>query len=262
MKDKNKDDYFQEQNSFLGAILGLISFSTILPIRTHSNINSMAKVTWLWPFISGIIGILGFLIAYFLGEIINIPSLITATILYSFFLYINGFNHLDGLLDFGDGIMVHGSPEKKIAIMRDSMIGTGAIGLFFIVAIITVAILDSLIGYKLFLAIIIIEMATKISLLTVAISSRAGLDGIGKYFIEHLTTKKYIITIILTVAVSFLLLNYIGIFGIIGGILSGAIVSIVSKRNFKIATGDVLGASNEIGRLFSTLFILIAFILH
>jgi adenosylcobinamide-GDP ribazoletransferase len=261
MKDKNKDDYFQEQSSFLGAIFGLISFSTILPIRTHTNINSMAKAAWLWPFISGFIGILGFLISYLLVEI-HLSSFLNATILYGFFLYINGFNHLDGLLDFGDGIMIHGSSEKKIAIMRDSMIGTGAIGLFFIVAFVTIAILDSIIGYKLFLAIIILEMSSKISLLTVAISSKPGDDGIGKYFIKYLTTEKYIITIILTVAISFLLLNYIGVFGIIGGILSGSIVSIVSKRNFQIATGDILGASNEIGRLGSALFILIAFILH
>ncbi|MDR2874071.1 MAG: adenosylcobinamide-GDP ribazoletransferase [Methanobrevibacter sp.] len=262
MKDENRDDYFQEQSSFLGGVFGLISFSTIIPFRTHGNINSMAKVAWLWPFISGIMGILGFFISYFLAEILYLPSFLIAAIIYGFFLYINGFNHLDGLLDVGDGIMVHGSAEKKIAIMRDSMIGTGAIGLFFIVAIITVASLDSIIGYNLFLAIIILEISSKISLLTVSISSKPCSDGIGKYFIEYLTTKKYIITIALSLFVSFLLLNYIGIFGIMGGILSGAIVSMISRRNFHVATGDVLGASNEIGRLFSALFILIVFILH
>ncbi|MDR2544924.1 MAG: adenosylcobinamide-GDP ribazoletransferase [Methanobrevibacter sp.] len=261
MKDKNKDDYFQEKSSLFGAICGLISFSTILPIRIHTTIKSMAKITWLWPFISGLIGILGFLISYFLVEFLKFPSLLSSAILYGFFLYITGFHHLDGLLDFGDGIMVHGSPEKKIAIMRDSMIGTGAMGLFFIVGIITVGILDSILSFKLFSAIIIIEMSTKFSLLTVAISSKPSTDGTGKFFIEYLNVIKYMIATALGIAISYLLLSYTGVFGVIGGILGGAIVSMLSEKNFKLATGDVLGASNEIGRLFSGLFILIAFIL-
>ncbi|MDR2623118.1 MAG: adenosylcobinamide-GDP ribazoletransferase [Methanobrevibacter sp.] len=259
MKDKNRDDYFQEKSSFLGAIGGLISFSTILSIRTHTTIKSMAKVAWIWPFVSGLVGTLGFFITYLLVEFLKFPNLISAAILYGFFLYINGFHHLDGLLDFGDAIMVHGSPEKKIAIMRDSMIGTGAIGLFFIVGIITLGTLDSILSFKLFSAIIIIEMSTKFSLLTVAISSRPGIDGTGKLFIEYLTIPKYLIAILLGVAVSYLLLSYVGVFGVIGGILGGVIVSMVSERNFKMATGDVLGASNEIGRLFSGLLILVAF---
>jgi len=261
MKDKNRDDYFKEKHSFLGAIGGLISFSTILSIGTHTTIKSMAKVAWLWPFISASIGILGFLISYFITDFLKFPTLITAAILYGFFLYVNGFHHLDGLLDFGDGIMVHGTSDEKIAVMRDSKIGTGAIGLFFIVGIITLGILDSIISFKLFQAIIIVEMSTKFSLLSVAISSKPSLDGTGRFFIEYLTVLKYLISIILGIAISYILLSYIGIFGVIGGILGGVIVSMVCERNFKIATGDVLGASNEIGRLFSGLFILIASIL-
>lgn len=157
--------------------------------------------------------------------------------------------------------MAHGSPKKKIAIMRDPNIGTGAIGLFFIVAMITLAILDSIINLKLFSAIIIMEMSTKFSLLTVAITSKSSTDGTGKFFIEYITTLKYFISIVMGVAISYLLLSYVGVFGVIGGIVGGVIVSVVSEKNFKIATGDVLGASNEIGRLFSGLSILLAYIL-
>ncbi|WP_394325417.1 adenosylcobinamide-GDP ribazoletransferase [Methanobrevibacter arboriphilus] len=54
-------------------------------------------------------------------------------------MWFNGFHHLDGLIDIGDALMVHGTPEKKISVMRDSMIGTGGIALFFIVGILTIA---------------------------------------------------------------------------------------------------------------------------
>ncbi|MDR1721886.1 MAG: adenosylcobinamide-GDP ribazoletransferase [Methanobrevibacter sp.] len=261
MADKAKDDYFEEKHSIWDSIGGLISFSTIIPLNVHTTINDMAKLTWFWPFISGFIGFIGFLIGYFLFNIVSLPALVCGAILYGFFLLINGFHHLDGLIDFGDGVMVHGSPEKKIAVMRDSKIGTGGIGLFFIVAITTVAVFSQLFTLKILLAFIILEMSAKFSLLTVAVSSTPGEDGTGNYFIKYITTKKYLIAILIGAIISFLLLSYVGVFGLIGGLLAGAIVSKISDRNFKMATGDVLGASHEIGRLFASLFILIAFIL-
>ena len=41
----------------------------------------------------------------------------------------------------------------------------------------------------------------------------------------------------------------IGMVGIIVGLLSGAIIALVSKKSFIWATGDILGTSNEVGRM-------------
>lgn len=256
-KDKQKDDYFSnEKSSVVRSIGGLLTFSTILPLKIYTTIEEMAKLTWFWPMISAFVGFLGLLIAYFLS-LLNFPFFVISTIIYSFFIWFNGFHHLDGLMDIGDALMVHGSPEKKISVMRDSMIGTGGIALFFIVAIITISLLDSLLLTGFIGAILICEMSAKVGLVSCTISSKPGPDGTGKFFIEYITIPKFIATLIITSIIGYFLGGIIGIFGVIGGMFGGALVSFIGKRNFKIATGDVLGASNEIGRLFSLLFMLL-----
>lgn len=39
--------------------------------------------------------------------------LLSAAITYAFTLWFTGFHHLDGLIDVGDAMMVHSTPEKE-----------------------------------------------------------------------------------------------------------------------------------------------------
>ena len=269
MKEKNNDDYFEKQNpSVFRSIGGLLTFSTILPLNIYTTIDEMAKLTWFWPVINGFVGLLAFIIAYILCQFIHFDPLLIAAIIYGFLLLINGFNHFDGLMDFGDGVMVHGSPEKKLGIMKDPMTGVGGISTGFIVGTITIAAYSSLITYSyaislnLLLLIIIAEISAKIGLTSCCISSAASDEGIGKYFIQYMNIKNYIFGLIICLAISAILSSsagfQIGIIGIIGGAFGGALTALIAKRHLKIANGDVLGTSNELGRLFSLLAMLIA----
>ena len=259
MKEKNNDDYFEKQNpSTLRSIGGLLTFSTILPLNIYTTIDEMAKMTWFWPIINGIVGLLAAIIAFILARFIHFDALLIATIVYGFLLIINGFNHFDGLMDFGDGIMVHGSPEKKLSIMKDPMTGVGGISTGFIVGTITIAAYTSLISYayainlNFLLLIIVAEISAKIGLTTCCISSESSDEGIGKYFINYMNLKNYvlglIICFIISVALSLGPGIHIGLLGIIGGAFGGALSALIAKRHLKIANGDVLGASNELGR--------------
>jgi len=51
--------------------------------------------------------------------------------------------------------------------------------------------------------------------------------------------------------------NYTGIIGILGGLVSGLLMVIITRKNFKWTNGDILGASNEMGRMMSLLFMVI-----
>ncbi|MDR0912966.1 MAG: adenosylcobinamide-GDP ribazoletransferase [Methanobrevibacter sp.] len=271
MEEKFEDNKFKEEKSYFKSFLGLLSFSTIIPINVHTTINDMAKLTWLWPIISIFTGIIGVIIAYLTTNILNFNPILTAAIVYGFLIWINGFNHLDGLMDFGDAIMAHGTPEKKIAIMKDLNVGTGAIALFFIISMITVFSIYNILSnpiinhsFGIIFTIIIGEMGGKIGLLTTCLSSKSANDGLGKPFIENINPIKYLLSLIIPLIVSVTITYifgfsiYLAIFGILGGILAGGLVSYTAKKHFKIANGDVLGASNEIGRMFSFIFILIA----
>lgn len=260
-KDKERDDYFQKnKHSYLRSIGGLVTFSTIIPLNIHTTIEEMATMTWFWPVIGGMVGGIALIISYFLLDFVKLPSLMVATIIYSFFIIFNGFHHLDGLIDMGDALMVHGSPEKKIAIMRDSIIGSGGIAIFFIVAILSIASLNSIFEAGIIASVLICEMSAKVGLISCAISSKAGNDGTGKFFIKSMTIAKFLLTLIITIAIAYVLLGFTGIFGVLGAVLGGSYIAYLSKKQFKIATGDVLGAANEIGRLFSLVVMIIAII--
>jgi adenosylcobinamide-GDP ribazoletransferase len=262
MKEKNNDDYFEKQKpSTLRSIGGLITFSTILPLNVYTTIEELARVTWIWPIINGIVGLLAVIIAYIFTAFFHFDALLTATIVYGFLLLINGFNHFDGLMDFGDGVMVHGDPQKKLSIMKDPMTGVGGISTGFIVGTITIAAFCSLINYanavniNLILLIIVAEIAAKIGLTTCCICSSPSTEGIGKFFIENMNLTNYltglIICWIIAAALSITTAFHIGIIGIIGGAFGGALTALIAKKHLKIANGDVLGTSNELGRLFS-----------
>ncbi|MBO7211381.1 MAG: adenosylcobinamide-GDP ribazoletransferase, partial [Methanobrevibacter sp.] len=98
-------------------------------------------------------------------------------------------------------------------------------------------------------------------LTTCCISSQASEEGIGKYFIKYMNLKNYVIGLIICFIIA-VALNlgpgiHIGLLGIIGGAFGGALIALLAKKHLKIANGDVLGASNELGRLFSLIAMLV-----
>lgn len=245
----------------INGIFGLISFSTILPLNIHTSIEEMAEFTWIWPLIGGFIGILVGTLGFLLVDILHLYSFVSAALIYSFSIWFTGFHHLDGLVDFGDGMMVHGSPEKKIDVMRDKRIGTGGIAYLMMVGLITFAAIGSAPSAFIFYILLVSEMAAKMGIVTCATFSEPFPDGTGRYFIEAMNKKILLLSFIITSAIGFLAFNTTGIIGIIVGLLSGALIAWVSKKNFKWATGDVLGTSNEIAKMFALVVMVALFTL-
>jgi len=246
--------------SKINGFLGLISFSTIMPLNIHTSIEEMATFTWIWPIVGGLIGIFVGAIGFISLNVLHLSPLISSAIVYSFAIWFTGFHHLDGLMDMGDGLMVHGDYNKKINVMRDMMVGTGGISLFFIVAIITFSAINAIPAVLIFFVLLISEIAAKMSLVTCATFSKPLNNGTGRLFIESMNIKLLIASFILASAIGFLAINILGVLGIIGGLIGGYIISAIAAKHFKYATGDILGASNEIGRLISLIVMTTALI--
>lgn len=253
------DSYFEDEEfSPIRSLLGLLTFSTILPINVFTSIEYMTKLTWAWPFIHIFIGILAAICGYISLEILHLNSFFAAVIVYAFLIIITGYNHLDGVMDMADGVMVHGEPERKIRVMKDSSVGSGGVATLFLVASLTIAGIYNILDYNFIIGIIICEMLAKTSLLTTALLSKPLTPGIGSYFINETTPSKYFLSTAIITTFAFLLGGLVGIFGALGAIISGTIIAVIAKRNFVLANGDVLGMSNEVGRLFSLLFMAVA----
>ena len=253
------DSYFEDEEfSPIRSLLGLLTFSTILPINVFTSIEYMTKLTWCWPFIHLFIGILAAICGYVSLEFLHLNSFFTAAIVYAFLMVITGYNHLDGVMDMADGVMVHGEPERKIRIMKDSSVGAGGVATLFLVASLTIAGIYNSRDYHFIFGIIICEMTAKTSLITTALLSKPLTPGIGSYFIKETNLSNYIASTVIVGVIAFLLGDLVGVIGVLGAIVSGIIISLIARRNFVLANGDVLGMSNEVGRLFSLLFMSVA----
>ena len=253
------DDYFKEEGfSPIKSLLGLLTFSTILPINVFTSIEYMTRLVWCWPFIHLFIGFLAAGCGFVFGQLFHLNTFFTAVVVYAFLMLITGYNHLDGVMDMADGVMVHGTPEKKISVVKDSSVGAGGIATLFLVASLTIAGLNNILDYNFVMGIVICEMVAKTSLLTTALNSKPLTPGIGSYFILSTNSFNYALSLIVVAVISFILGGVVGLIGLVGAILSGFLISIIAKRNFGVANGDVLGMSNEVGRLMALLFMSIA----
>ncbi len=253
------DSYFEDEEfSPIKSILGLLTFSTILPINVFTSIEYMTKLIWIWPFLHFFIGILAAICGYVCINFLHLNSFFTAAIVYAFLMIITGYNHLDGVMDMADGVMVHGEPERKIRIMKDSSVGAGGMATLFLVASLTVAGIYNILDYQFLIGIIICEMTAKTSLITTALLSKPLTPGIGSYFIKETTPTNYFISTFVVACIAYLLAGFVGLSGVIGAMVSGTIIASIARRNFVLANGDVLGMSNEVGRLLSLLFMAVA----
>lgn len=72
------------------------------------------------------------------------------------------------------------------------------------------------------------------------------------------TPSNYMASTIIVCVISLLLGGIVGVCGMIGAMISGIIIALIARRNFVLANGDVLGMSNEVGRLMALLFMAVA----
>ena len=142
--------------------------------------------------------------------------------------------------------------------MKDPSVGAGGVATLFLVASLTIAGIYNILDYNFIVGIIVCEMAAKTSLITTALLSKPLTPGIGSYFMFNTKLSNYLASTIIVAIIAYLCAGLVGVIGVIGAIVSGIIITVIAKRNFVLANGDVLGMSNEVGRLFVLLFMAVS----
>jgi adenosylcobinamide-GDP ribazoletransferase len=244
-----------------------LGFLTRIPIKTRINsLEDIAKRIWLFPLVGAIIGILTVILSY--GLKFLFPPLIMGFILLAFLLWITGAHHTDGLLDFGDGIMVHGDPAKKIAVMHDVNTGTGGVVLGLIVLGLTGLSLGSLENY-IPLALFTAEISAKLAMVLACGMGPSANTPMIKPFIEMITKRAILKAIMLSFILlagfhfifhsfSFQIFSFLYLIIAFGFscLIPTLFIVLTARKQFAGLTGDCLGALNEITRM-STLLVFI-----
>ena len=110
-----------------------ITFLTCIPVvsKTHNGNVLLSSTVWMFPVVGAVLGICG-AIVFLLCDIIGLPPEITAVVTIVAMYVLTGGLHEDALSDVADGFGGGASRERKLAIMRDSQIGSyGAAAIAF-----------------------------------------------------------------------------------------------------------------------------------
>jgi len=225
---------------------------------SEDGIAEAANYMYLFPLIGILIGFLTGVFAWLFLHFLS--SLVVGILSLGFLLLVTGVNHTDGLLDFGDGIMFRGTPEEKIQVMHDQQTGAGGLTLGLIVLLTTALCIGGLTIRIIFQTLIVSEALAKLTMIVEAWAGKSAHKGLNTYFINAMHSPHGNLRLIVALAISFgiaaLLLGLTGLIASIASVLVALIIVWISNRHFRGITGDVLGASNELTRMFSIIIIL------
>ena len=148
-------------------------------------LTDCAKYMWVFPLIGAFIGLLagvfGWVAYHFL------PGIVVGGLVLALLLLITGLHHTDGLLDFGDGVMAHGTAEHKIEVMHDQLTGAGGLTLGIMTILITALAIGQLNNSSVGLlnlslivgGIIVIELSAKLSMVVMAWAGKSVHEGMN-----------------------------------------------------------------------------------
>ncbi len=224
-------------------------------------LTDCARNMWAFPLIGAFLGLVAG--AFGWVAIQFLPSMVVGALVLALLLWMTGLHHMDGLLDFGDGIMVHGTPERKIAVMHDQLTGAGAIGLTLMTYMVTCFCIClfrwQLLGLAVFMvplvfpAVIVVELCAKLSMVVAAWEGKAVHEGMNTSFLQHMHGSggnlRLIAALALSLAVAVPLLWVAGVFAVLAAVITGLVMVALAHRNFNGVTGDVFGATNELTRM-------------
>jgi len=243
----------------LKEIKNLFSFLTTIPLSMDKDmLTDAAKNMFLFPLIGALIGLLAGLFGWVTSQFL--PSLVVGALVLGFLLLITGLHHTDGLLDFGDGVMAHGSAERKIEIMHDQLTGAGGLSLGIMTFLITALSLAELNTGIIVQGLVVVEVSAKLSMVVGAWAGKAVHEGMSSSFLEAMHGKRGAARLVAALAISFGIA--VPLLGVAGAVVVwvAIVVSLVmvgiSHRHFKGVTGDVLGATNELTRMVSLIALL------
>mgnify|MGYP001351546103 CR=1 FL=1 len=87
------------------------------------GVEALMNHVYVFPLVGLVLGAILGTVSYIALQ--AFPASLVAVVVIVAIYWLCGINHIDGLADFADGVIAHGTREKKIAAMKDVYMGTG-----------------------------------------------------------------------------------------------------------------------------------------
>ncbi|MDW7732758.1 MAG: adenosylcobinamide-GDP ribazoletransferase [Methanolobus sp.] len=259
-------------NNFLLAVRSSFGFLSTIPVGiTMEGLDEFFKRTYLHILVGIVLGLIMGAVAFVLESFLS-PQL-SAVFIIIFVYYLTGLNHLDGIADLGDGLTAHGSREKKLKALKDMSLGIGGVAFAALTLIAFYAALVSLQAEALnvsasvtdmavivFISMFVAEVSAMQSMLTIAAFGKSIHEGLGSILVNSTTMPKYFLGFVMGIIACTFAFWLIGIplagaIAFLAAIAATFILLNISNRHFGGVNGDVIGSSNEVGRIIALIAI-------
>lgn len=227
-----------------GLIMALSMFSAI-PMPRIWDDKAKNLVVPALPIVGVIIG----LISYGFALLISMSSLslmIKALLILLIPLLLTGFIHVDGLMDTSDAVFSRAEPARKIAILKDSHVGSFAVIAFCIVLLIQFAAVHSLLENRANLMVLIFIPVTARAVTSLFVLNIPAVltDGYAKTFREK-TQYAHTIFISMILLASLVVAFWLGGWQILAILLiqltAASLAMVMLYHEFKGISGDLSG---------------------
>jgi adenosylcobinamide-GDP ribazoletransferase len=224
-------------------VTALLQFETRLPLGRPADLGAFARHLWLYPLAGWVTGGIASVISFLVAP--RSPALAAAAALAAVLL-VTGFHHLDGLLDLGDGLMAHGSREKRVVALTDRSIGAGGVGFGITVTLLAYAALSS--ASPVWVAILAGEVLARLGLVWITVAGRPFREGIhatlhrGARPVHGVYALVFLVPLLLVLPPGTILLA-----AVVTGLAVAGMVTL-ADRLFGGVNGDVAGGAHEIAR--------------
>jgi adenosylcobinamide-GDP ribazoletransferase len=216
---------------------------------------------FIFPLIGAFIGLLAGVFGWVAYQFL--PGIVVGALVLAILLWITGLHHTDGLLDFGDGVMAHGTFEHKIEVMHDQLTGAGGLALGMMTLLISALAIGQLNRGIIVQGIIVVEVSAKLSMVVMAWAGKSVHQGMNSTFLTFMHggkgSARLVVALVISFAIALPLLCLAGVIVILAGIMTSLVMVAVAHKNFNGVTGDVFGATNELTRMVSVIALLAVF---
>ncbi len=237
-------------HKFLEPLRSGFGFLTTIPVGfSEEGLESLATHMWLYIIVGAIIGLVIGGIDNALALVPSITELVRTALILVALYALTGFIHLDGLADIGDGLLKHGTMQERLEVIKEPYTGVGGISFCVLAFVLLFALAVSIHPRILIPAFVTAEVAAKLSMVQVGSFGKATHEGLGSLFSERSGGRTFLLALLLASLVSVICFGLKGIlilslpvavsFGLLG----------LSNAAFGGINGDVIGSSNELGRL-------------
>lgn len=227
-----------------------VMFLTRIPVGRIERLPSLADSAWAYP-IAGALHSLVIGLSYWAALLLGLSSLVSALLAVLAGFIASGAFHEDGLADCADGLGGGWTRERKLAIMRDSRIGTyGAASLFLALGL-KVALIGGIDdpARVVFIVVALGALTRGFMPLAMLLLPAARTDGAAATVAGALSPGLAGISAVLGLAVALTLLTATDLWAVVATACGMGVMFLLAIRQVGGLTGDVLGAAQVVGEL-------------